>query len=296
MPTRPRGGPAPAPPPEDGGPSRDEVVSWDEVMDAALFVTERDGIDGLTVRAVAEALGVAGPTVRHHVEGDDELADRVCEHLGDSVDLDLDLSAGLAWDDRIVAIVLGMDRTLARYPGVAARVFAVSRTARVLRPVHEHITTVVLGAGFPPQEAAALVATVHFHHSGWVLGRPVVLEVTTADPGSRTAADSLAQGGHPALSAVRSNGLVAAATSSTGSSTTDLLETGLRRILDGFAVASASRIPDRSRHRSPTGSTASGPHRVMRARRLESAALATGDGASSGDRRAFPPDIGPPVH
>ncbi len=223
MATRPRGGTQTSP------------LSLAEVMEAALFVTERNGLMHLTVRGVAEALGVTSPAIYHYVAHKVELIDRVCEHVARSVDLDVD--PDMSWDDQIVDIVLGMDRTFARYPGVASQVLSLVEPApspAALR-INDRVMGLLLGAGFPNGEAVELLATVHFLVSGWLLGRPPVLDGLPA----RVAPNP---SGHPALTAVATEVVATPMTSA-------LLETGLRRLLDGFAGASQSRIPDRRRRR-----------------------------------------------
>lgn len=48
-------------------------VTRDDVVDAAVRITDRDGLDGLTVAAVAGEVGCRPPSVYHHVAGLDGL-------------------------------------------------------------------------------------------------------------------------------------------------------------------------------------------------------------------------------
>lgn len=52
-------------------------VSRDDVVDAAVLVSDRDGFDALTVAAVADEVGCRPPSVYHHVDGLSGLASAV---------------------------------------------------------------------------------------------------------------------------------------------------------------------------------------------------------------------------
>jgi AcrR family transcriptional regulator len=228
------------------------TVPMAELVDAALFVTERDGIDGLSVPAVADALGVTSAAVAATVDDSDELVGLVRDHIEADVDLELDVDPGLAlaWDDRIVAMVLAVDRTYSRYRGLARRVVTVEGRAPAASALRERLLDVTLAAGFPGDEAVVLDATIQLHLCGWLMAGPEAFEAldepaVPSEPASAQR-ERRARGAHPALDAELD---AVAARVVTPSMTPALLEVGLRRMLDGFAAASASRIPDRSRRR-----------------------------------------------
>lgn len=55
-------------------------VSRDDVIAAAVMVSDRDGFDALTVAAVADEVGCRPPSVYHHVDGLSGLAQAVALH------------------------------------------------------------------------------------------------------------------------------------------------------------------------------------------------------------------------
>lgn len=156
-------------------------LSRADILRAALPLLERDGVDGLRVRAVADRLGISSPAVYHYFSGRDDLIDRLCEEVAAGIDLTIDPSTG--WDDGIVAVVLSMDRTFARYPGVAQRVLPARRHS----PASDHISRTVhqllLDGGFEPGRADELLAALQFLFGGWLVGRraPATAAAASAD-------------------------------------------------------------------------------------------------------------------
>jgi TetR/AcrR family tetracycline transcriptional repressor len=62
-------------------------ISEDAVVDAALALLDEGGLDAVTMRAVAQRLGVTAPTVYWHVESKDGLFDRLFDRLCGEVPL-----------------------------------------------------------------------------------------------------------------------------------------------------------------------------------------------------------------
>ena len=98
-------------------PAEREPVSEATVVDAALGVLDEKGVDGLTMRAVAERMGVTTPTVYWHVQNKDGLLDRLYDRLCAEVP---DPPADQPWDQRLrhlarsIRAVLGAHRDAAR--------------------------------------------------------------------------------------------------------------------------------------------------------------------------------------
>jgi len=139
-------------------------------MEAALRLVRHEGLGALTVRSVAEALGVTSPAIYHYVSGKDELVERVCELVTRQVPLGTDTD--MAWDDRIVELVVAMHRTFAAYPGVGVRALSIAGPAPAAAAITEHVVRIVEGAGYSRSDALQLATAVHLLFSGWLLGRP----------------------------------------------------------------------------------------------------------------------------
>jgi TetR/AcrR family transcriptional regulator, tetracycline repressor protein len=184
-------------------------------MDTALDLVSQWGLDALTIRALADALGVSSPAIYHYVANKDELIRRVCDQVTRRVTLDDDPE--IPWEERVVRLVLGMHRTYASFPGVGNRALSLGGPAPAAAAISDHLITIVMEAGYSRFDAVQLCAAVHFQFSGWLLGRPPFLNNPRLDPATGEA-----------------DRHGSSADSSTVRLTDDLLESGVRFLLVGF--------------------------------------------------------------
>lgn len=140
-----------------------------DVLQAALPVLARRGVEGLTVRAVAEELGITSPAIYHYFAGRDELIDRLCEQVAAEVDVTIDPSE--SWDRCVIRVMLNMDRTFARYPGVAARVMPGLRHSTAADRITNAVINQIRLGGFDDEQAEDLLAALQYVFAGWLLGR-----------------------------------------------------------------------------------------------------------------------------
>jgi len=142
-------------------------LSREDVLDAALPLLAVHGVDGLTVRAVADALGISSPAIYHYVSGRDDLIDRLCERA--AADIDLDVDPECPRTDAIVAVLLRMGRAFARYPGVASRVLIARRRSPSADRITDVVRHLVLDGGFGTDLADDVLAALRFVFAGWLL-------------------------------------------------------------------------------------------------------------------------------
>ncbi len=143
-----------------------------DILDAALPLLADVGVDGLTVKAVADSLGITSPAVYHYVDGRDDLIDRLCERVAAEVNQNVAtlLRPEVAWDDGVVAVLMEMDRTFARYPGVAARVLPTRRRSRAEAESTGTVRRLLLEGGFDDERADELLSALQYLFGGWLLG------------------------------------------------------------------------------------------------------------------------------
>jgi TetR/AcrR family tetracycline transcriptional repressor len=93
------------------------------IADAALAVIHTSGVDGLTMRAVAERLHVRAPTLYHHVRNKSELLDLVARNAFDQFSADNAAYENLRSIDEWIALTrsgsLELRAFYAEHPGLA---------------------------------------------------------------------------------------------------------------------------------------------------------------------------------
>src|SRR5262245_10593080 len=132
-------------------PTRYAGLSREKVIAGALEIADRDGLDRLSIRGVASALGVTPMALYRYVPSTDALVDG----LGDLVLAGLDLPDGSGdWRDELRTTARSLNALLTAHP--AAREVFRSRplsTPEALRTA-DSMLALLRRAGFPPDEAA----------------------------------------------------------------------------------------------------------------------------------------------
>lgn len=143
-----------------------------DVLEAALLIVERSGLDRLTVRAVADELGVTPPAVHYHLRGGDDLTDRVVEAVAARIRIEIDPNAH--WVDQYIALVTSMDRTFLRYPGTGTRVLTAFRDSAAAERLTGTALSILREAGFAEPTAVELFTVTHLLFTGWLATRALV--------------------------------------------------------------------------------------------------------------------------
>ena len=154
-------------------------LSRREIIDAALGVLEEQGADALSLRRVAERLGVAPNALYTHVNGKEDLIDGLVDQV--YAELDLDPGPSEEWMQQMIDLSQSIRAHLLAHPAVVP--FALQQPGlgpHELR-LGEAIFNVLRPAGFSD---AGVVGTVYALLS-YILGF-VALEVSraSADPPS----------------------------------------------------------------------------------------------------------------
>ncbi|WP_181784145.1 TetR/AcrR family transcriptional regulator [Pseudonocardia pini] len=203
--TRRRGGRQPAP------------LTGADLREAALRVVARSSLDRLTVREVAQELGVTAPAVHYHLRGGADLADRVVEAVAAGIELRDD--PDLDWVERYVALVDRMDQAFLRYPGTGLRALTATGPSAAADRLTAAALDILLDAGFDRPAATEIFASTYLLFTGWLATR------------GRTEQGSV----HPAWLAAAGHG---------GSGP---LHAALRRVLTGTPVPTPDPTPTRGR-------------------------------------------------
>ncbi len=144
-----------------------EPLSRARIVAAAVTILDRHGVDGLSMRTLADELHTAATSLYRHVHNKGELLDLTLDALMAEVELPAD-SADWRTAMRTVSLnfraVLLKHRTAAVLRGT--RLAIGPNTLRLM----EYVCSTLLGAGFSETEAAAAGATLINYTVGCVLG------------------------------------------------------------------------------------------------------------------------------
>ncbi|MHB8680605.1 MAG: TetR/AcrR family transcriptional regulator [Acidimicrobiales bacterium] len=167
-----------------------ERVSREDVVEAAVRIVERDGAGALTMRRLADDLGVAVTSIYWHVGNRDALVDllvdRLLAEMGDVHPAGPDPRrrvAGLASELR--------DRLLAR-PHLIALADQRARTAAMFQPAQAAIAAELAALGVRGRRAAEVIQVLQCH----VVASVVLARAVDRSP-TQAGTDPAQWGGHP---------------------------------------------------------------------------------------------------
>jgi AcrR family transcriptional regulator len=221
-------------------------LSVDRIVRAAVETADAEGLEGLSMRRVAERLGFTTMSLYRHVQGKEQLVDLMCDAVagekarpdagggGSGAGADGEsrgAADGGGWRDRLEAWARGGWELHRRHPWLAE----VPGTRHVPGPNtiadYEYALSTVAGTGLAPSEMVAVVGLV----GRFVAGEAVRLAETArverhtgvSEEAWWGARDSLFErlGCHPVLTAVWEEGGY--------DRPEDPFEFGLQRVLDG---------------------------------------------------------------
>jgi AcrR family transcriptional regulator len=148
-------------------PGRPPKVNRQDVVDAAVALADADGLEGVTIRAVAARLGVAPMTLYGHVAGADELVDLV---VGATIAgaVAKQPPSGCDGRDALLGFAHGLRGLFLEHPAV----LDAYRRRPVQDPTGVAVTAGVVSAliadGLDPDVAVSVYATVYAFVVGFV--------------------------------------------------------------------------------------------------------------------------------
>lgn len=137
------------------------------IAKAALRLLDKVGLDGLTTRRLADALGIEGPALYHHFENKAELLGEMATVLlRESLDKTPDRSDWKRWlRDHAVANRL----TMLRYRDSARIIAASSPTRAMKREIMPAVAKPLIDAGFTRIDAYEMVSLIAAFTLGFVI-------------------------------------------------------------------------------------------------------------------------------
>jgi AcrR family transcriptional regulator len=130
---------------------RPRLIDRDAVLSASLELADERGLDGLTMQAVADRLGVTPMALYRHVANKADLLDGVVERLlGEIVPPD----AELPWDDQLVGIGQAVRAIARRHPAVFPLLLQLPASTPAAKRARERVYAVLEDAGVPDAQVA----------------------------------------------------------------------------------------------------------------------------------------------
>lgn len=210
------------------------TLSLDRIVSAAQELADGDGLDALTMRRLAEALGARPMSLYHHVATKDELLSAVVDSVFAEVSLP---RPGEPWRSELRERSRSMRAALRRHPWA----LRVMESQRVPGPAslanHDAVLDVLRQQGFGVRAAAHAYAVLDAFVYGYALQESMLTDVGLMD-----SPDVLVQGMDLA-SAPRVAELAALYLDSPEAPFEDSFEIGLEIVLDGVAGLPGS-FPD----------------------------------------------------
>ncbi len=215
-------------------------LTVDAVVDAATSLADAEGLEALTMRKVASALGVVAMTLYTYVPGKAELLDLMVDSA--YARMERVSTAGSPWRERVVAVALENRRLFEAHPWVAR----VSTVRPLLGPgqmgKYEHELNALDGIGLSDVEMDAALTYVLSFVQAWARSAAdsaVAAAESALTDGEWWAASApllervLAPGVYPLAGRV---GSAVGAALGTAYEPGAAYEFGLGRVLDGLAV------------------------------------------------------------
>jgi TetR/AcrR family tetracycline transcriptional repressor len=131
-------------------------LSRETVVDGALALTDAEGLEGLTIRRLAQHLGVTPMALYWHFKNKDELLDGLTDRLWSLVDTSVDPSS--PWPSRLRTLMNSMVEVLHAHPSAASfMVTTQPEAAPHCFEIMEQALAIFTEAGFSYGQGAALV-------------------------------------------------------------------------------------------------------------------------------------------
>jgi AcrR family transcriptional regulator len=160
--------------------TRRQPLTRDSILDAAIELLDRDGLDNLSMRRLGAALGVEAMSLYNHIPSKSELLDGIHERILLSLEPPTNTRT---WQSFCRHQAYALHRALLTHPH-AIPLFATRPAATPAAIVHlNRYLEVLIRAGFKPFDALSvvqLVAQIVVGHTMWTTGMEVTLAIEPA--------------------------------------------------------------------------------------------------------------------
>ena len=147
------------------------------VLEAGLRIADTEGLAGLSIRRLADELGVGTMTIYSYISTKEELLDGIATLVLNEIPRD-DPGAA-AFEERLELAVQELHVALREHPGVAEIVASRGAPIPALDRFREALLSILADAGLPPENAVSAVSALAAYASGFA---QVELQRAQVDP------------------------------------------------------------------------------------------------------------------
>lgn len=198
------------------------------VLQAALELADQDGIEGLTMRKLGEALGVEAMSLYNHVANKDELLDGLVDIVFSEIELEC---ADGDWKETMRRRAVSFREILARHPWAIGLMESRSHPGSANLGHHDAVLRCLREAGFSVEMAGHAYSLLDSYIYGFALSQ-ASLPFDTGEQASQVAQTIMAEfasGKYPHLTEIATEHVM-----KPGYSYAAEFEFGLQLILDGL--------------------------------------------------------------
>ncbi|WP_029013733.1 TetR/AcrR family transcriptional regulator C-terminal domain-containing protein [Niveispirillum irakense] len=153
-------------------------ITREQVTEAALALLDEVGLEGLTMRRLAQALNIQAPSLYWHFKNKEALIDHLADRLLDRVCIDIDPAA--PWRVQVEQIARQLRQgLLSRRDGGRLYAGTYIVTPNILR-VNDGVMGALVSAGFSAEVAAWANGSLFFYVIGFTIEEQGLVDATGA--------------------------------------------------------------------------------------------------------------------
>jgi TetR/AcrR family tetracycline transcriptional repressor len=149
------------------------------VVDRAMQLADAAGLDALTIRKLAQELGVTPMALYWHFRSKDELLDGLAELVWSEIDIDIDDAA--PWPDQLRGLLESLLRVLRAHPAAPALLLDKESPNEYFLRATETTLNVLRDAGFDPRYASEIARSALWTGITLVMSEPGIRSLDADD-------------------------------------------------------------------------------------------------------------------
>lgn len=150
------------------------------VVDRALALADKSGLDALTIRKLATELGVTPMALYWHFRGKDELLGALAERVWSEIDLTVDRT--VPWTEQIRALLESLLKVLRAHPAAPGLLLHSEKLrAETALNATELTLDILRAAGFSPEDASYAARSVLWTGITLVMSEPGIESLNDAE-------------------------------------------------------------------------------------------------------------------